>query len=492
MDEWSDETEGTATSFNQKIARRNEGRRKRKFWREPFTKPVFIFSVRTALCCDMSDEEWGEQEDDSGWGDAEFEEDDNAQEDSIKIQIENRFYEAEDTRRSQPARALQQFEECVSLCADAGKEFADKRFKALEHIVTILLLLNRHDDMLKRYRELLASAADVTRNEFSDSVNKVLNAVSDAAALPIVEQVYQVTLQQLKTMGTQERMWFNTNLRLCKSYMSSVATLDRAAVVLEELHNTCRDTNGIDDKAKGTQLLELYALKFQLYTERRDTVALKSLFARTKDLSSDINDPRSMSVIHECWGKLYGNDGQWNEAFGEFFQAFQQYQEIGHARARQCLKYVVIAGLLAQNQANPFDAQEAKVYERSPDIQAMVGIRSAYERGDIKAVEDILRVHHATVLDDAFIRQHLDEILMQIRAKALCDLIAPYRSIKLSHLANCLHVDVQIVQTLLTRLILDGKVVGKIDQIAGMLDLTNAYASVVMSFFLDCAIMIML
>ena len=89
---------------------------------------------------------------------------------------------------------------------------------------------------------------------------------------------------------------------------------------------------------------------------------LKTLFARTKDLSSEINDPRSMSVIHECWGKMYGDDEQWKEAFGEFFQAFKQYQEIGHARAKQCLKYVVIAGLLSQNQANPFDAQEARFF----------------------------------------------------------------------------------------------------------------------------------
>ena len=59
--------------------------------------------------------------------------------------------------------------------------------------------------------------------------------------------------------------------------------------------------------------------------------------------------------------------------------------------------------------------RQAKVYERTPEIQAMVGIRSAYETGNIKQVEEILRVNQATILDDPFIRKHLDEILTQIR-----------------------------------------------------------------------------
>ena len=356
----------------------------------------------------------------------------------------------------------------------------------------LLLQLGRTADMMPRYNELLAFAADVTRNEYSDAINKVLNAVSDGASLAHLEQVYQVSLRQLKSMGNQERMWFNTNLRLCKTYMSMAATngaststtggtgdsssgLDRASAVLDELHASCRLAgSGVDDKSKGAQLLEIYALEFQLHSERRDNAKLKVLFARTKDLSAEVNDPRSMSVIRECWGKMYANDGQWNEAFSEFFSAFKQYQEIGHARAKQCLKYVVIAGLLSQSQVNPFDAQEAKVYERTPEIQAMVGIRTAYERGDTREVETILRHNHATILDDPFIRQHLDEILTQIRSKTLRDLIRPYRTVRLAHLAAKLSIDEAAVQALLVPLILDEKVAGRIDQVNGVLDLTAA------------------
>jgi hypothetical protein len=41
-------------------------------------------------------------------------------------------------------------------------------------------------------------------------------------------------------------------------------------------------------------------------------------------------------------------------------------QEAGNARARDCLKYVVLANILAQSNINPFAAREAKVYQVRP------------------------------------------------------------------------------------------------------------------------------
>ena len=38
-----------------------------------------------------------------------------------------------------------------------------------------------------------------------------------------------------------------------------------------------------------------------------------------------------------------------------------------------------------------------------PEIQAMVNLRAAYERGDIIEMEKILRFHANTMLDDPFI-----------------------------------------------------------------------------------------
>ena len=95
--------------------------------------------------------------------------------------------------------------------------------------------------------------------------------------------------------------------------------------LLDELHNSCK-LNGVDDPQKGGQLLEIYSIKIQLMAAANNRVALAELFERTNQLCADVNDPRSMSVIKECWGKMYASMNQWDEAYTNFFDAFRSYQ----------------------------------------------------------------------------------------------------------------------------------------------------------------------
>lgn len=39
-------------------------------------------------------------------------------------------------------------------------------------------------------------------------------------------------------------------------------------------------------------------------------------------------------------------EAKWDAAYNEFYQAFRNYQEAGNVRARDCLKYVVLASML--------------------------------------------------------------------------------------------------------------------------------------------------
>lgn len=45
--------------------------------------------------------------------------------------------------------------------------------------------------------------------------------------------------------------------------------------ILKELHKSCRREDGTDDQKKGTQLLEVYAIEIQMYTETKNNKKLK-------------------------------------------------------------------------------------------------------------------------------------------------------------------------------------------------------------------------
>ena len=50
-----------------------------------------------------------------------------------------------------------------------------------------------------------------------------------------------------------------------------------------------------------------------------------------------------MGAIREEGGKMHMGEGSWTLAYNEFFEGFRNYQETGNSRAKECLKYVVLA-----------------------------------------------------------------------------------------------------------------------------------------------------
>ena len=69
-----------------------------------------------------------------------------------------------------------------------------------------------------------------------------------------------------------------------------------------------------------------------------------------------------------------------NHRYNEFFEGFRNYQEAGNGRAATCLKYVVLANMLALSDINPFDSREAKAFQVQWERERE-GEREGGERG---------------------------------------------------------------------------------------------------------------
>ena len=83
---------------------------------------------------------------------------------------------------------------------------------------------------------------------------------------------------------------------------------------------SCQNPDGTEDLKKGTQLLEVYALEIQMYTEQKDTKKLKQLYQKALYIKSAIPHPRIMGIIRECGGKMHMHERIWSEAATDFFE----------------------------------------------------------------------------------------------------------------------------------------------------------------------------
>merc|ERR1719326_449380 len=148
--------------------------------------------------------------------------------------------------------------------------------------------------------------------------------------------------------------------------------------------------------------------------------------------------------------------------------------ELGSPRRTTCLKYLVLANMLMKSGINPFDSQEAKPYKNDPEILAMTNLVSAYQNNDINDFEKILKQNRETIMDDPFIREHIEDLLRNIRTQVLIKLIKPYTRIQIKFISGELNIESGDVESLLVSCILDNTISGRIDQVSGVLELDQS------------------
>jgi COP9 signalosome complex subunit 2 len=225
--------------------------------------------------------------------------------------------------------------------------------------------------------------------------------------------MYKITLEALKK-ANNERLWFTTNLKLAKVYLDikNYAELEN---LLVQLKKSCQLPDGTNDVTKGTYLLEVYCLEIQLCTLTQNSNRMRSIYPHTLNLNAAVSDPRIMGIIREEGGKMYLLEGLWLEAYNELFEAFRAYQQAGNTRAKICLKYVVLASMLALSDINPFSAREAKVYADDIEIIAMSDLRNCLEINDLKKFEKIIKDKRNKICDEPLLMTYIGSLRNRMR-----------------------------------------------------------------------------
>ncbi|XP_075431750.1 COP9 signalosome complex subunit 2 isoform X3 [Ascaphus truei] len=432
---------------------------------------------------DMEDDFMCDDEDDY---DLEYSEDSNSE---PNVDLENQYYNSKSLKEDDPKGALSSFQKVLELEGEKG----EWGFKALKQMIKINFKLTNFPEMMNRYKQLLTYIRSaVTRNYSEKSINSILDYISTSK-----QEFYETTLDALKD-AKNDRLWFKTNTKLGKLYLER-EEFGKLQKILRQLHQSCQvlfDDNGAsdfknknsvgkgkkrsletddgeDDLKKGTQLLEIYALEIQMYTAQKNNKKLKALYEQSLHIKSAIPHPLIMGVIRECGGKMHLREGEFEKAHTDFFEAFKNYDESGSPRRTTCLKYLVLANMLMKSGINPFDSQEAKPYKNDPEILAMTNLVSAYQNNDITEFETILKTNHSNIMDDPFIREHIEELLRNIRTQVLIKLIKPYTRIHIPFISKELNIDVADVESLLVQCILDNTINGRIDQVNQLLELDH-------------------
>ncbi|KAK3996408.1 putative COP9 signalosome complex subunit 2 [Cladorrhinum sp. PSN332] len=415
----------------------------------------------------MSDDDFMQASDEE----YDFEYEDEEDEDNGDVDIENKYYNAKQTKTSDPEEAIDEFLSIPALEPEKG----EWGFKGLKQAIKLEFKLGRYDKAIEHYQELLTYVKSaVTRNYSEKSIDNMLNYVEkgadNPAAVDYIEQFYSHTLQCFQSTNN-ERLWLKTNIKLAKLLLDR-KDYHSMARKLKELHRACQKEDGTDDPSKGTYSLEIYALEIQMYSLMRNNNQLKVLYQKALKVRSAVSHPKIQGIIRECGGKMHLSEENWKDAQTDFFESFRNYDEAGDLRRIQVLKYLLLTTMLTKSNIDPFDSQETKPYKNDPRIAAMTDIVDAYQRDDIYKYEDVLK-KNPDLLEDPFIAENIDEVTRNMRTKGVLKLIAPYTRMRLGWIAKQLRISEPEVQDIVSYLIVDGRVQGRIDEHSGTFEIDS-------------------
>ncbi|KAJ8938101.1 hypothetical protein NQ314_011613 [Rhamnusium bicolor] len=377
------------------------------------------------------------------------------------VDLENQYYLAKTLKEENLEKSVTAFQKVLDIQGEPKGEWG---FKALKQLVKINFQLKNYKETMKKYKELLGYINNaVTKNHGEKAINSILDYTSTSKDIEMLQNFYETTLAALKN-AKNDRLWFKTNTKLGKVYLERLE-FSKLANIIRQLKQTCSPQCHEIDPHKGTQLLEIYALEIQMYTEQKNHKQLKDLYERSLRVRSAIPHPLIMSVIRECGGKMHLRSGDYEKAYTDFFEAFKNYDEAGNPRRINCLKYLILTSMLLKSAINPFDSQEAKPYKNDPEVKAMTDLISAFQNNNMKDFERIFQENKDSLMADQFIHEHIADLLKHVRTKVLLILVKPYNNIKLTFISKELGISEEEVESLLVSCILDGFVEGRIDQV---------------------------
>eukprot|EP00879_Flechtneria_rotunda_P016769 GHRR01017552.1.p1 GENE.GHRR01017552.1~~GHRR01017552.1.p1 ORF type:complete len:255 (+),score=89.79 GHRR01017552.1:213-977(+) len=232
------------------------------------------------------------------------------------VDIENQYYNSKGMLEGDdPREALDGFRQVLQMEQEKG----EWGFKALKQIVKLLYKMGDRQKMMDAYRQMLDyTDSAVTRNASEKKINSLLDFVSASSDLDLLQEFYETTLRALEK-ARNDRLWFKTQLKLVNLWFKA-KEYNRMQKILKDLHRSCQREDGSEDLKKGTQLLEVYAVEIQMYTEQRNNKKLKQLYHKALGVKSAIPHPRILGIIRECGGKMNMHDQLWSDAATDFFE----------------------------------------------------------------------------------------------------------------------------------------------------------------------------
>lgn len=382
----------------------------------------------------------------------------------------------------------QEFEALEELASSSGSEKLSAEYRKLvgnDRLDDIAITI-KEKCMYKLVRMSIAeksaddgSYADIVQllkefNDFFSAIPKAKTAKIVRNILDIVSKVPGSLKRQIKLCQDvvewckQEKRTF-LRQRIEAKLAALLVEDGGASEALKLVNSLLVELKKLDDKQ---MLTEVHLTEARTYYEMRNTPKAKASLTASRTAANSIYVvPLLQAEIDEMSGTLQTEEGDSTTAFSYFLEAFEGYDQAGHARAISVLKYMIlckILGGLTSDVPNMLAGKQGLKYS-GPDLDAMGAVCDAARDRSLDDFKAAIQKHSANLKTDILISRNLELLYDKMFESNLLKIIAPFSCVEIAHVAKLINLEERVVEKKLSQMILDHKLAGILDQGKGHL-----------------------
>jgi 26S proteasome regulatory subunit N6 len=374
--------------------------------------------------------------------------------------LEEELQKAEAVAKSAPADSIPLLKSLIL----RNSEDTKTQEQAVYSLGQVLVTLQRKEELKAFQVEIRPFLANLPKAKTAKIVRSLIDMMAkiDGTA----DDQIAMCLECIQWCEGEKRTFLRRRVetRLCQLYLNE----KKFEAGLALLATLLRDVKKLDDKLL---LVEIHMIETKTQFALNHLPRAKAALTACKTNANAIHCPPLLQAEIDMWsGVVNAREKDFRTAYSYLYEAFEAFQVANDARAFDSLKYMLLMKIMMNlpQECRTLASSKAGLKYSGVELDGILAVAATLEQRSLTEFEKVLGIHK-TLLQDPVLKHHMSDLNETLLEQNLLRIVEPFSRVEVSHVAHLIKLPEARVQSKLSEMILDKKMLGTLDQGQGAL-----------------------